>query len=127
MANDDAKADRMTVNLRYLQNTLEQLMLFIPGLLGLAVYCSNGRSMRAVVATTVIWIVARLAFWIGYQRGSQHRAIGAPGVALTMLLLLYVCASFGFEIAGIAGAVAIVVLFGCAEAILVRATRPVLT
>jgi len=33
---------RMAVNLRYLQNTLEQLMLFVPGLLGLAVYCSDG-------------------------------------------------------------------------------------
>src|SRR5277367_2729755 len=52
---------RMTINFRYLQNTLEQLMVFIPGLLGLAVYCSNGRSMRAVAATTVVWIVARLA------------------------------------------------------------------
>src|SRR5580693_2992685 len=118
---------RMTINLRYLQNTLEQLMLFIPGLLGLAVYCSSGRSMRAIVATTAVWIIARFAFWIGYQRGSRHRAIGAPGVALTMVVLLYVCASFGFEIAGIAGAVAILVLFGCAEALLVRATRPVRT
>ena len=118
---------RMTINLRYLQNTLEQLMLFIPGLLGLAVYCSSGRSMRAIVATTAVWIIARFAFWIGYQRGSQHRAIGAPGVALTMVVLLYVCASFGFEIAGIAGAVAILVLFGCAEALRVRATRPVRT
>jgi hypothetical protein len=41
------------------------------------------------------------------------------------VVLLYVCANFGFEIAGIAGAVAILVLFGCAEAILVRATKPV--
>jgi len=116
---------RMTINFRYLQNTLEQLMVFIPGLLGLAVYCSNGRSMRAVAATTVVWIVARLAFWIGYQRGSLHRAAGAPGMALTMLVLLYVCARFGFEIAGVAGAITILALFGCAEAILVRATKPV--
>jgi hypothetical protein len=54
----------MRINLRYLQNTLEQLVLFMPGVLGLAVYCSDGGSMRAVAATTVVWIAARIAFWI---------------------------------------------------------------
>src|SRR6516164_2395844 len=104
---------RMAVNLRYLQNTLEQLMLFVPGLLGLAVYCSDGRSMRAVFATTAVWIVSRVAFWIGYHRGALHRAAGAPGVMQTVLVLLYVCARFGFEAAGTAGAIAVLLLFGC--------------
>ena len=72
---------RLKINLRYLQHTLEQLMLFVPGLLGLAFYCSNGVTMRAVVATTVVWIVARAGFWIGYHYGSLYRAIGAPGMA----------------------------------------------
>ena len=85
---------RMAINLRYLQNTLEQLILFVPGLLGLAIFCSNGRSMRAVAATTLVWIVSRIAFWVGYHCGSQHRAVGAPGVLQTMLVLLYVCARF---------------------------------
>jgi hypothetical protein len=51
------ESDRMRVNLRYLQHTLEQLILFIPGLLVLSTYCSDGRSMRAVVATTVVWMI----------------------------------------------------------------------
>lgn len=115
---------RMAVNLRYLQNTLEQLILFVPGLLGLAVYCSDGRSMRAVAATTAVWIVSRVAFWIGYHRGALHRAVGAPGVLQTLLVLLYVCARFGFEAAGTAGAIAVLLLFGCAEILLTRTTRP---
>ena len=115
---------RMRINLRYLQHTLEQLVLFVPGLFGLAFYCSDGRSMRAVIATTVVWIATRIAFWIGYHYGSQHRAIGAPGMMLSMLVLLYVCARIGFEIAGLAGAIAPLVVFGCAEAFLVRATKP---
>lgn len=115
---------RMTINLRYLQNTLEQFVLFAFGLLGLAVYSTPAWSMRAVAATTLVWILARIAFWIGYHYGAEHRAIGAPGVMLTMLVLLYVCARFGYEIAGVAGAAAPLVLFAIAEAVLVRATRP---
>ncbi|MFK4442981.1 hypothetical protein ABH944_003236 [Caballeronia udeis] len=115
---------RMTINLRYLQNTLEQLVLFIPGLFALAFYCANGYAMRAVVATTVVWIATRLAFWIGYHHGSQHRAAGAPGMMQSMLVLLYVCARIGYEIAGPAGAIAPLIAFGCVEAVLVRTTKP---
>jgi len=114
----------MRVNLRYLQNTLEQLVLFVPGVLGLAIYCSNGRSMRAVVATTAVWIVTRIAFWIGYHRSSAQRGIGAPGMILSMVVLLYVCSRFGFEIAGPVGAIVPLVLFGGAEAVLASATKP---
>ena len=116
---------RLTINLRYLQNTLEQLVLFVPGLFALAFYCADGHAMRAVVSTTVVWIAARFAFWIGYHYGSQHRAIGAPGMMQSMLVLLYVCARIGYEIAGPAGAIAPLIVFGCVEAVLVRATRPV--
>lgn len=115
---------RMRINLRYLQNTLEQLVLFVPGVLGLAVYCSDGGSMRAVAATTVVWIAARIAFWIGYHRGSAQRGAGAPGMMLSMLVLLYVCTRFGFEIGGTVGAIVPIVLFAGAEAVLVWATKP---
>jgi hypothetical protein len=114
---------RLKINLRYLQHTLEQLMLFVPGLLGLAFYCSNGVTMRAVVATTVVWIVARAGFWIGYHYGSLYRAIGAPGMAQSMIVLLYVCARFGFDVAGLPGAATPLVLFFCIEAYLFYATR----
>jgi len=113
---------RLRVNLRYLQNTLEQIVVFLPSLLGLAVYSADGSAMRAVPATAVVWIVARLAFWVGYHISAAQRGIGAPGMALSMLILLYVCARFGFEIAGISGAAAIVVLFLAAEAVLFRMT-----
>ena len=115
---------RMRLNLRYLQNTLEQLAMFVPGLFGLAVYCSDGGSMRAVIATTIVWIIARIAFWIGYHRSSAERGFGAPGMMLAMIVLLYVCAKFGFEIAGAVGMAAPLVLFAAAEAVLFWGTRP---
>ena len=114
---------RMTINLRYLQNTLEQTVVFVPGLLILSVYCADGRSMRAVVATTVVWIVSRGAFWIGYHRGSRYRAVGLTGMVQSMLVLLYDCVRFGYDVGGIAGAVIPVVLFGCIEAYLVFVVR----
>lgn len=114
---------RLRINLRYLQHTLEQLLVFVPGLLGLAFYCSDGTTMRAVVATTVTWIVGRAGFWIGYHYGALYRAIGAPGMAQSMIVLLYVCARFGHDVAGPAGAIAPLVLFGGIEAYLFYATR----
>lgn len=116
---------RLTINLRYLQHTLEQLVIFLPGLFGLAYYSADGSAMRAVVATTVVWMLGRFAFWIGYHRGSMHRAAGAPGMALAMLVLLYVAARFGYEIAAWPGAIAILILFAVGEAVLVAATKPI--
>ena len=115
---------RMRVNLRYLQNTLEQLAPFVAGVFGLALYCSDGRSMRAVPATTVVWIATRIAFWIGYHRSSAQRGIGAPGMVVSILVLLYVCTRFGFEIAGTVGAIVPLVLFVGAEGLLFWATKP---
>jgi uncharacterized MAPEG superfamily protein len=111
---------RLRVNQRYLQNTLEQFVLFAVGLFGLAVY-----SVRPgpVLATAVVWIVARAAFWIGYHRSSAARAYGAPGLALSLIVLLYVCARFGFELAGVAGAIIPIAAFLAVEALLFWATR----
>jgi hypothetical protein len=115
---------RMTINLRYLQNTLEQLLVFLPGLLGLAYYCTDGAAMRAVAATTLVWIAGRFAFWIGYHQGGLHRAAGAPSMLLGMAMLLYVGARFADELAGWPGAVALLLLFFAGEAILVLTTKP---
>jgi hypothetical protein len=115
---------RMTINLRYLQNTLEQLLVFLPGLFGLAYYCDSGAAMRAVTATTVVWIVGRFAFWIGYHQGSLHRAAGAPSMMLGMAMLLYVGVRFGHELAGWTGGIALMALFFAGEAILFLTTKP---
>jgi hypothetical protein len=114
---------RLKVNLRYLQNTLEQSVVFATGLFGLAAYSADGDSMRAVLATTIVWILARLAFWIGYHRSAAMRGIGAPGVMISMLVLLYVVSRISFDIAGAAGGVGTLVAFLIFEAVLFRTTR----
>src|SRR6516164_6652680 len=115
---------RLRVNQRYLQNTLEQILVFAVGLFGLAAYSPDGSAMRAVLATTVVWILARFAFWIGYHRSAAMRGIGAPGMALSMLVLLYVAWRIGYDVAGFVGAALPVAAFLAIEVFLFRATRP---
>jgi hypothetical protein len=114
---------RLRVNLRYLQNTLEQLIVFAVGLFGLAAYSPGGDAMRAVEATTATWILARWAFWLGYHRSAAMRGLGAPSMAISMIVLLYVVARIGAEVAGTAGAVGVILAFLAFEALLFRATR----
>lgn len=114
---------RLQVNLRYLQNTLEQFIAFAVGLFGLAAYMTDGSAMRSVLATTVVWVLGRLGFWIGYHRSAAMRGIGAPGVIVSLLVLLYVCGRIGNDIAGPAGIAAVLGSFFAFEAILFRGTR----
>jgi hypothetical protein len=79
--------------------------------------------MRAVLATTIVWILARFAFWIGYHRSAAMRGLGAPGMALSMIVLLYVTGRIGYEVGGFVGAAVPVVAFLAIEAFLFRATR----
>jgi hypothetical protein len=115
---------RLRVNQRYLQNTLEQILVFSAGLFGLAAYSTDGSAMRAVLATTVVWMLTRFAFWIGYHRSAAMRGLGAPGMALSIIVLLYVASRIGYELGGLVGAAVPVVAFLAIEAFLFRATRP---
>jgi uncharacterized MAPEG superfamily protein len=116
---------RLRVNQRYLQNTVEQIIVFVASIFGLAAYSADGSAMRAVVATTVVWIVARASFWVGYHRSAALRGLGAPGMAISVIVLLYVASRFGREIAGTVGAIVPVVVFFAIEAVLFWGTRAV--
>lgn len=114
---------RLRVNLRYLQNTLEQLIIFGVALFGLAAYLASGSSMRALPAVTVIWILNRYTFWIGYHRSAAMRGLGAPSMAVGLIMLLYVVARIGNDLAGIAGSVIAIALYLAIEAVLFWKTR----
>ena len=45
------ESPRLRINLRYLQHTLEQMAVFVPGLLLLAWYAADGLELRSVTAT----------------------------------------------------------------------------
>ena len=102
---------RLGINKQYLQNALEQTVILAAALFGLAAYSPDGLKMRAVLATTVIWISGRFAFWIGYHRSAAMRGLGAPGMAVSLLVLLFVAGRIGFEFLGTFGAIAVVLGF----------------
>ena len=52
------------------------------------------------------------------------RGLGAPGMALSMIVLLYVAGQIGYEAGGFARAAIPVVAFLAIEVCLFRATRP---
>jgi hypothetical protein len=114
---------RLRVNLRYLQNTLEQLVVFTAGLFGLAFYSEGGDGMRAVEATTAVWILFRFAFWVGYHRSAAMRALGAAGVGLSLVVLIYVVARICLQLGGTPAAVGVLGLFFAIEAVLFWTTR----
>ena len=55
----------------------------------------------------------------------RGRGLGAPGMALSMIMLLYVASRIGYELGGFIGAAIPVVAFLAIEAFLFGATRPV--
>ena len=114
---------RLAVNQRYLQNTLEQIVIFTVGLIGLAAFLTGGEAMRIIPATTAIWVLNRYAFWIGYHRSAAMRGLGAPSMAIGLVVLLYVVARIGGDLAGTAGAAVAVALFLAVEAVLFLKTR----
>lgn len=113
------ESPRLKVNLRYLQNTLEQLAVLAPALLLQAWQAANGAELRAVTATAVVWIALRFVFWIGYHRAHELRTPGLIGSAMAMVVLATAVARFGYEFAGWPGALAPLAIFGGIEAYLV--------
>ena len=63
------------IDRRYLQNTLEQFAVFLPGWLALAQLLPDAR-LGLVPALALSFVFARLAFWWGYRRASTGRAFG---------------------------------------------------
>jgi uncharacterized membrane protein YecN with MAPEG domain len=74
----------LRANQRVITNTVEQLAVFAPALLALAVGAPAAR-MGPIVALAFVFALARLAFWVGYLSGPRQRA---PGMAATIVVNL---------------------------------------
>ncbi len=80
--------------LRVQLNTHEQLILFIPGMLGFAYYVSP---MWAAIIGSV-YLVGRILYFIGYKQAAEKRAVGA-GMSLLPNMILVVGAVIGLVVA----------------------------
>jgi hypothetical protein len=75
---------RMVVDGRVADNTLQQFTVFAAGLLALSVSLP-AVSLSVIPAVAITFVIARLAFWIGYRIHPLYRA---PGFASTAYLNL---------------------------------------
>jgi uncharacterized membrane protein YecN with MAPEG domain len=77
------ESDRLRIQCRVLQNTLEQLVWLVLCVLALATYLSPAQA-RLIPIVCTFFAVARFVYWWGYSRsGTLGRA---PGVQLTFSL-----------------------------------------
>ena len=70
----------MRIDIRAAGNTLEQFVLFTAGSLGLAASIDLAH-VRVVGAAAIVFVAARIAFWIGYRVNPLQRAAGFAGTA----------------------------------------------
>src|SRR5258706_1658845 len=84
------KEDRATViNGRVADNTLQQFALFLTATLALSVNLS-ATQMRLIPAATIVFVVMRVAFWIGYRIHPLYRAFGMAATSYLNVCLLVV-------------------------------------
>ena len=88
---DGALAPSIEIDRRYLQNTLEQLVLAIVAHLALVTIVAP-ESIRVVAVLVMLFVIGRVTFWIGYHYSGPARAFGFgttfyPTVAVYVFLL----------------------------------------
>jgi len=113
----------MKVDQRYLQQTVEQILVFAAGLFGLAACAAPETAARSIAATSSVWILSRWAFWIGYRRAPRFRAPALVGMVQSLVVLLWVAWQFGNSVAGRPWGAVRVALFLAIEALLLAQAR----
>jgi hypothetical protein len=74
------ESPRMIVDARVADNTLQQFVLFAAGSLALAVNLPVDQ-LEIVGAVSIVFVVMRFAFWVGYRIRPIYRAFGFAGTA----------------------------------------------
>lgn len=77
----------MIIDGRVADNTLQQFVLFLAGSLGLAASLPPER-MQLIAAAAIVFVIARICFWIGYRIHPLYRAFGFSSTAYLNLGLL---------------------------------------
>lgn len=85
----------MIVNGRVADNTLQQYVLFLVGSLALSASLPPAR-LPVIGAAAIVFVVARLAFWIGYRIDPLYRAFGFASTVYLNLGLLLAALWLGF-------------------------------
>ena len=74
------ESQKIIVDGRVADNTTQQFVLFLVGLLALSVSLPVGR-LNILAAVSIAFVVMRIAFWIGYRIKPVYRAFGFASTA----------------------------------------------
>ena len=66
----------IAVDSRYLQNTLEQLVLSVLGQIILSTYLTAGVVTRVIPSLVTLFVIGRVLFYVGYSASPVKRAAG---------------------------------------------------
>ena len=85
------------INGRVVDNTLQQFVLFLVATTALSANATSAQ-MRLIPAATIVFVFARMAFWIGYRIHPLYRAfgMGATGYLNVGLLAFAIWKAMGF-------------------------------
>ena len=88
---DGAPTPSIEIDRRYIQNTLEQLILAMVAHLALVTIVAP-ESIRVIAVLVTLFVIGRVTFWIGYHYSGPARAFGSgttfyPTVAVYVFLL----------------------------------------
>lgn len=78
------ESKELEINARVANNTLEQNFVFFVSTLALCTFLSS-ESIKLVSALAIVFVVARISFWVGYRINPLYRA---PGMAATSYMNL---------------------------------------
>jgi hypothetical protein len=112
-------SQRLQINQRVLQNTLEQLPLFGAGIAMICWLYPLEPAFRATLAATAVFILSRWVFWIGYHIGPQHRIAGLVGSIQSLIVLLVTLAVLGWRLGGTLGATSVITVFSIGELVII--------
>ena len=79
----------VAVDSRYLQNTLEQLVLSILGQIILSTYLTTGVVTRVIPSLVTLFVIGRVLFYMGYSASPVKRAAGF-GMTFYPSIVVYV-------------------------------------
>jgi uncharacterized MAPEG superfamily protein len=90
----------LDINTRFILNTFEQFIAYFIANAGLALYCPLEEA-RTLIILTMLFVLGRILFWIGYHKNPYLRAFGFgitfyPTVAAYAWLITYML--FGLRI-----------------------------
>ena len=80
------ESQAMVVNCRVVDNTVQQYLLFVAASLAVAAG-ARGDQLGVVASAAIIFVVARLAFWIGYRIKPVYRAAGFAATSYLSVVL----------------------------------------